>query len=163
MGYAITDAVVIGVLSFGILAGFTYGLSTHWRRRSKLNVTHLGKDLPPKQLTAPEPHDEAGRQVRQIGTGIFWFTLGIIAGFCITFAVWSIAAFFRGPGVGVSELLTPRYARNQTPVNVAAGLGILASGWLLGIFLARRRSSRGFALGLVVATTVLGVMLTLWH
>ena len=74
-----------------------------------------------------------------------------------------MASFFRGPIVGVWELGTPRYAHDQTPVNVATGLGILATGWLLGILLVLRRPSRGFALGLLVATTVLGIMFALWH
>ena len=161
MGYAATDAVVIVVLSLGVLAGLTYDLGSHRRRHSKLKAIRLDTDRPPNGFTSAIPNDEASRQVRQIGTGLLWFTLGIIAGFCITWAAGSIASFFRGPIVGVWELGTPRYARDQTPVNVAAGLAILAMGWFPGIWLARRRPSRGFALGLILATTVLGIMLAL--
>ena len=163
MGYAATDPIVVGVLSFGALAGLMYGFGAHWRRHSRIKATRLGTDPPPNRTTAADPNGEASRQVRQIGTGLLWFTLGIIAGFCITWAAGSIASLFRGPIVGVWELGTPRYAHDQTPVNVAAGFGILATGWLLGILLVLRRQSRGFALGLLVATTVLGIMFALWH
>ena len=61
MGYAATDPVVVGVLSFGALTGLTYGLRTHWRRRSKLKATRLGTDLPPNRTTAANPNDEASR------------------------------------------------------------------------------------------------------
>jgi len=162
MGYAATDPVVIDVLLCGTMAGLIYGLGTHWRRRSRLKAARLGTDLPPNRTAAANPNDEACRPVRQIGTGLLSFTLGIVAGFCITWAAMFIAASFRGPVLGVWELGTPRYAHDQTLVNLAGGLGILTTGWILGILLLSRRQSRGFALGLLVATTALGITFAMW-
>jgi hypothetical protein len=126
MGYAATDPVVIDVLLCGTMAGLIYGLGTHWRRRSRLKATRLGTDSLPNKTAAAIPDDEASRQVRQKNTDLLWFTLGIFAGFCITWA------------------------------------GILTIGWILGILLLSRRQSRGFAIGLLVAKTALGITFSVW-
>jgi hypothetical protein len=68
----------------------------------------------------------------------------------------SIASLFRGPIAGVWELGTPRYAHDQTFIEVAASLAVMVSGWLIGQSLFRRRMGRWFAVGLIVSSTVFG-------
>ena len=104
------------------------------------------------------------RRVRapRIGLGLFWFTIGIISAGCLTVAGGWLASFFRGPVVGRTVLGTPRYSFDQTLVNIATGLGILAIGWLLGLVMLRFRVPRALAVGLIVGATLLGIVFTLW-
>jgi hypothetical protein len=143
MGYAATDTVVMGVLSAGSIGGAVYGVVAY-----RLACVRSKSSAP-----ADQP--------RQVGAGIFRFTLGVVAVLCITWVASNIASHFRGPVVGVWELGTSRFAYDQRPINLATGFGITASGWLLGgAALLRKRPVRGFAIGVLVAGTLLGVLYT---
>lgn len=135
-------------------------LAGSWAR-SKLNATHVAAHKSPNGGTAATPSKDADRQLRNLGADLLWITLGIIGAFCITCVAFLVADSLFDSTVRSR----PLYARgDQTPVNAATGLGIMATGWLLAVWLVRRRGQRvpsGFVPGLILATTVIGIAFAL--
>jgi hypothetical protein len=158
MGYAATDPVVTGVLSAGLVAGSAYGLVAYKIASVRIRSIAPVQHTPPNDSATERPNQAPAGQSRQVGAGLFWFTLGVVVALCITGTAGYVASHFRGPVVGVWELGTPRFAYDQRPIDLATGFGILASGWLLGGVLLRKRSARGFAIGVLVASTLLGLL-----
>ncbi|MEE3367745.1 MAG: hypothetical protein VX346_00235 [Planctomycetota bacterium] len=154
MGYAATDTVVASGLALGVVAGVGFGLKIHSNGRTIIEATVLNSD----SATTDTIESDANHQVRQVGTGLLWFTLGILTACCLAYAAGLIASVFRGPTVGVTVLGTPRYAYGQTSINRTTAAGLVGSGWLLGILLLRQRRFRAFRLGLILVTTGLGLL-----
>lgn len=148
MGYGLTDGVVITLLMLGLAAGLVYGVAAVRRKASPQA----------KESVKSEAADN-----RAPAAALMWFTVGTVAAVCLTVAASWIAALFRGPVIGVWELGTPRYASDQTIINVITGVAILATGWIIGLLIRRRRVARGLPLGLIVGSTLLGIAYTLWH
>ena len=158
MGYAATDTVVASGLALGVLAGVGFGLRMHSNGRTIVKAAVLNSDSATTETIEPDANHQAREQVRQVGTGLLWFTLGILTACCLAYAAGLIASPFRGPTVGVTVLGTPRYAYDQTPTNRTTAAALVGSGWLLGILLIRHRRFREFRLGLILATTGLGLL-----
>jgi hypothetical protein len=164
-GYGATDSVIATILAFGTVAGLIYGIATSWHCRSRSTTTAAltGRVIQESSQTGTTTITTARRvQAPRIGSGLFWFTIGIVSACCLTMAGGWLASFFRGPIVGHTVLGTPRFARDQTPVNMTAGLGILATGWIFGLLMLRFRIPRALLVGLIVGTTILGIVFTLW-
>jgi hypothetical protein len=163
--YGATDGVIVTVLALGGLVGFVYGIATFWHRHSRGATAPAPTEpvIRDSSETDTTTKRATGRvRVPAIGAGLFWLTIGTFSACCLTMAGGWVASFFRGPVVGHTVLGTPRYSFDQTPVNVATGLGILATGWLLGLVMLRFRVPRALAVGLIVGTTLLGILFALW-
>ena len=158
MGYATTDTVVAAGLTLGALAGVGTGLRVYTKGHTIVKAATLNSDSAPTDTLASDASHQVREQVRQVGTGLLWFTLGILTAGCLAFAAGLIASPFRGPTVGVTVLGTPRYAYDQAPINMATAAGLVGSGWLVGLLLMRPRRWRAFRLGLLLATTGLGLL-----
>lgn len=148
-GFALTYPVICGVLSGGILVGFRYALVS-WNRRGTKAPTPQGN-------AEPETDSAISPRCGGWGNGLFGFTLGVIASILITFFVFYLTQGFYGPTLGVTELGTPRYQNDPTPIYIATGLAIMGVGWTLGITSFWLRF-RAFAAGLIVSTTILGLL-----
>jgi hypothetical protein len=145
-GYGMTDAVVTTIWALGLVGGGAYGAFAVARRRAGTPPSNPG------ETRAVRPRAAAG---------LFWLTVGVVIAVGLTVAAAWIASFFRGPVIGVSELGTPRFARDQGPIDVSAGLGILAAGWLLGGWLLWVRKPWPLAVGLMIGSTILGAVYAL--
>lgn len=171
MGYAATEGLILGLFSVAVAVGLAFDVwaartpmhsAPHHASIASLPVTPAAftgstQAAPARRPRArgtsrPTPNTAAGRNA----AGRLWFGFGLVAGFALVWVASSIASLFRGPIAGVWELGTPRYAHDQTFINVAASLAVMASGWLIGQALFRRRMGHWFAVGLMVSSTVFG-------
>jgi hypothetical protein len=163
--YGATDGVIVTVLAAGGLTGLVYGIATFCRHRSGGAAAPAPTEpvIQDSSETDTTPRAPA-RPVRVLkaGAGLFWFTIGAFSSCCLTVAAGWLASFFRGPIVGHTVLGTARFARDQTPINIVTGLGILVTGWILGLLMPRLRIPRALSVGLIVGTTLLGVTFALW-
>ncbi|NQT38301.1 MAG: hypothetical protein HQ581_12465 [Planctomycetes bacterium] len=146
-GYGATEGVISKVLVVGMAVGLFYGITAY--ESSVHGSSKVG--TVPARLSGQV-------DVSKIGSGLFWFTIGIVFAGCVTMAGGWLASFFRGPKAGITGFGTTRYARDQTCVDIVAGLGILAVGWILGIALLRFRTRRALSIGLIAGTTILGIL-----
>jgi len=162
--YGATDGVIIAMLGLGVVGGCVSGGFSVRSDRSRFSAAPAAQ-RPFGGAAAARPEAGTGRampaQAQTFASGLFWFVIGVICALGLTTVAGWMGARFRGPIIGVWELGTPRYAQDQTPINVATGLGMLSAGWVLGLLLHRRRSVRGLAVGLVVGSTLLGMLFAL--
>ena len=142
--------------TLGILIGA--GLRVHAKGRTIVKAAVLNGDSTTTETMDSEASHPVREQVRQVGTGLLWFTHGVLTACCLASAAGLIASFCRGPTVGVTVLGTPRYAYDQTPINRTTAAGLVSSGWLLGILLMRPRRRRALQLDMILATTGLGLL-----
>jgi hypothetical protein len=155
-GHAWTDAVALSVALLGVLGGVVYGaiscLSPQFR--SPATTTTLTEKV-------PEPSSPA--QPWQMGNALLAFIAGLLVAVGITIVASRIAASFRGPIGFFSEFATAEYAKPQGVINLTTGIGIAVTGWIGGVLLLRWRVWRGFAIGLLVGTTFLGILFALQY
>ncbi|MBL9141152.1 MAG: hypothetical protein JNK53_04740 [Phycisphaerae bacterium] len=138
-GYGATDAVLIPIVVVASAGGILAG-------------TMAGR---------PESTASVPAQKSSIVSKLGWFALGVALSLAIVFVAELVASHFRGAIVGVTELGTTRYATNQTPINVGAGIGIIVAGWTLWFALRRSGVSPRLQLGLAIGATVLGIVFAL--
>ena len=156
-GYGATGPIKFLFLSAGTTVGLLWGRAA--RKLARLSEAVFPR--PPKAQPSPTAEDQsrAVRRDMQVLGGV----LGIALSVAIAAVTGAIASRFRGPVAGFSELGTPLFARDQQPVDFTAGMVILVIGGLLGgpsLFFPK---SRGLAIGILAASTVLGVMFILRH
>jgi hypothetical protein len=147
--YALTYFVIKGMLWSGILVGLGFALVRWIRPVTAIPATQDNTESEMDSAVSPRPGGW--------GRGFLGFTCGVIISFLIAIFVLYVAHFFRGPIAGVTTLGTTRYENDQGPIKLATALGIMTIGWILGITFIRRRY-RGLAVGLIVATTIFGIM-----
>jgi hypothetical protein len=163
--YGATDGVIVTVVTAGGLAGFVHGIAAFCRHRSRSAAAPTPTE--PVIRDSSETGTTTLRPVRRvrvpkIGAGLFWFTIGAFSACCLTMTAGWLASFFRGPVAGHTVLGTVRFVHDQTPINIVTGLGILVTGWILGLLMPRLRIPHALSVGLVVGTTLLGVTFALW-
>ena len=151
-GFGPPAFVAYWALGVGVVVGLTLGLRSYrvsLRRRDSLSA-----------LVEQAPGAVDGTAETKVARkdGLLMFTLGMFVAAGMLLLAMSIASFFRGPVAGITELGTPRYARDQTPLQIATGVGIVALGWPLSVHFARRWGWRAFAWGLAVGSTLAGIV-----
>jgi hypothetical protein len=159
-GYGLSGGVVITVLGLGLVGGLLYSVSAFGRIQSRASTPGAANNPPSEEAVSAGDEDARSRGAV---SGLLGFAVGTILAFLLTLVAAGAASPFRGPVLGVSELGTTRYARDQTPVNVVTGLCILVAGWAAGLLMRRHPALRGMAAGLIAGATVLGVVFALWH
>lgn len=168
MGYALNDnMVVIGILGGGALVGILHGgMSALLAAKSKSST-----DTAESRGAAPSAATTAGaftQQTNSIGganrvlPGAVGVVLGLLIAIVLAVVVLRVGSFFRGPVIGVWELGTPRYARDQRPVQFGMGLATMVIGGGFGAVLLRWPGvARGMGLGLLVGSIGMGLLLAL--
>ncbi len=150
LGLALTGGVAVTILGLGMFGGCLYGAF----------ALALGRFIAGCPAARDFPQREAAARAtlyRKALSELAWFTAGIVSACCLTLAFVGISILFRGPSFR-TELGMSQYVRNQTPVNVLVGLGILAAGWALGLWMLRLRSPWELPVGLILGTTLSGVV-----
>ena len=148
-GYAPSRDMAIGIVIAGAAIGVGHGLWT-----AKRGATRAFK---------PEPEVESRRGSVEADTstplgGIVGAVVGMALSLVMTLTISKIAALFRGPVIGVWELGTPRYARDQTMVDLGRAAAIFIIGCAAGLLLVRfSRETRGLGVGLIIGSAALGL------
>lgn len=160
MGYALIGPIINGFILVGLLSGLSYGAVAVVRNRSPKKPQVDGSKL----ADNPDIQIQKSRgQWYQPGTDPIWFMFGFGAGFGVSKIAASIASRYRGPVIGISELGTPRHLYSQGAVNTMTGLGIMIVGWSTGLLMTRHPVPRVFAWGLIVSSTVFGLLYAGWR
>jgi hypothetical protein len=162
--YAMTDTLVLEALWLGgfggLFGGLVYGaISCHSPPLRSADTT-TACETPTQMPTERVPGPSFRAQPWRIGNGLLAFIAGLLVAVGITISAGWIASLFRGPIVviGVFHAGTPGSTGLQEAINLTAGFGIAMAGWIGGVLLLRRRVWVGFSLGLLVGTTLLGIL-----
>ena len=150
-GYAPTREMAIGIVIAGAAIGVGHGLWTANR------ATRAVRPIPESQQTADSAREGEVDTSTPLG-GIVGAVVGMALALVMTLTISKIAALFRGPVIGVWELGTPRYARNQTMVDLGRAAAIFIIGCAVGLLLVRfSPETRGLGVGLIIGSAALGL------
>jgi hypothetical protein len=156
--YLFPDTLVLAILGLGVFGGLAYGaISCH-----PSQFRSIAAPTPYEPLTQ-RPSVKGSRPSSRtlpcrVRNALLGFTGGLFVAVGITIAAGWIASFFLRAIVGVWESGTLRYTHPQELTDVTAGLGIAMTGWVGGVLLLRYHVWRGFSIGLLVGTTLLGIL-----
>jgi len=153
--------VAIGIMIAAATIGAVHGLWMSWRAARKPESASI-KELPTSTGDAIVDREHAtATNTGSAVSGLWWLggtVLGMVLALMLTIAVSRIASLFRGPIIGVWELGTPRYARDQTMVDLGRAVAIFIIGGVTGFLLIRvSRETRGLGLGLIIGSAGFGL------
>lgn len=148
-GYGPPNSVSILLIGTAFCLGIAYGWMSYSRQGN-----------PEKELPTEESDDVSSPPSKSFpgfGRSLLWFAVGIVSTFLITILSLFIASFFRGPVGGFTVLGTVRYVRDQTPINMATGLGILITGHALAFLSIRKFKLKSLGWGLIIGAILAGL------
>lgn len=149
--------LVVGALSSG------YALSNRGMALTLAAGAALGTliGVLPRANAAAGRVPTAGNRSVGVIPALGGFALGIVTSLALAVAVMVVVSQFRGPIVGVWELGTPRYARDQRPLDRGAAGALIALGALCALAARRFRipafAPRAFAWGTMVGAVLIGL------
>ncbi len=153
-GFAPVDSVVLTIMvvaaAGGIVTGALVGQAS--RRGAALGMAGTAG-------TAGAPGAALDADGSTFVSKVGLFMLGMALALALAFVVSMSMSAFRGPAAGVTELGTTRYARNQTPIDIAISVTIVAAGWAMWFGLRRSGASRLLTIGLAIGATAVGIVL----
>jgi len=148
----------LGIVIAATAIGAVHGLWTAWRaartpepKSIDQQTTGTGDAIVDREYATAS---NTGLPLGGLGGAV----LGMVLALVLTITVSKTASLFRGPVIGVWELGTPRYARDQTMVDLGRAAAIFIIGCGAGMLLIRlSRETRGLGLGLIIGSVVLGL------
>jgi hypothetical protein len=147
-----------GVLSAGVLLGLILGIRTYQQNcRSSIEPDTGTNGSSNDDHTIPAK--SAGIRKSSPASSLLWFLLGTIGGFALPV----LESFFvepllpRGRRIGTNPLGGAIYDRDQFPINLAVGLGMVATGWIIGVALIKLGAPRWLGIGVIVSATAIGL------
>lgn len=138
-------SVLVILLAYGL--GFFIGFMSYRKQRSQESDS----------LEEIELQEVPSKSDPGFGRRLLWFAVGIVSTFLITFIALLIASNFRGPVGGFTVLGTVHYVKDQTPINMATGLGILITGHALAFLFISRWKLKSLAWGLIIGSILAGL------
>ena len=156
MGFAITDTLVVGVLSGGLLVGFIHGCFASCYSNQKQSLDSVTTKTRVANANMEVRIDTNPKPAFSPGFDFLLFTTGAIVGVCISVSGFMLAGFISNSGF---EYFSPR----DQLIYVTTGLVIVAIGVLIGIFLIRGRKLLGLRIGFMIATSILGIAVCFFH
>jgi hypothetical protein len=153
-----TEGFICGVLSGGVLLGSILGIRTYQQDcRSSIGPDTGASGA--SNAGHSNPAKSAGIRKSSPASSLLWFLLGTIGGFALpvleVFLVESLLP--RGRRIGTNPLGGAIYDRDQFPIDLAVGLGIVATGWIVGVALIKLGAPRWLGIGLIVSATAIGL------
>ncbi len=156
-GYAPSWGVFVTMCLAAVVAGTVHGILWHAR---VVGRAQRAAPIPPTTTGAPPTFPGTALQSRDSVGVLLWpvFALaGVVGSVMLAYIAMKIGANFRGPVIGVWELGTPRYARDQGPVDMAIGGSVAMVGVIAGLLvLTKLNGPRGLAWGFMLGCVTIG-------